>query len=263
MANREVQLTLDEAVNEVLGLLSGLELRYEPELDRYRAVTRALNRALRANALEHDWSYYASLEELGTAVAGQREVQLRSSVRPRILHDDAVLLCLNDEPVVWAYFLPRDALEKYITRGDLRCAVTKQSLRFSRPFTTSEDGLTIKVPVMREPKIFRLPEQPEDPQQPLVEVDQAIRDQLVDFDYPDVVVVRAAYYYAQTDPVLQPRVQTLEQDYKTLMYQLIERDEKHSDAPYQNEYFLPIINDIAGPSLAYHQHPHADERRLH
>jgi len=38
--SNEVRLTLDEAVAEVLGLLTGLDLTYEPELDRYRAITR-------------------------------------------------------------------------------------------------------------------------------------------------------------------------------------------------------------------------------
>lgn len=54
MQNAEVQMTLDEAVAEVLGQLTGLDLEYDPRLDRYRAITRQLNRATRANALEHE-----------------------------------------------------------------------------------------------------------------------------------------------------------------------------------------------------------------
>ena len=52
--NANVDLTLDEAVGEVLGLLTGMELAYDPQFDRYRTVTRFLNRALRQNALEHE-----------------------------------------------------------------------------------------------------------------------------------------------------------------------------------------------------------------
>ena len=73
MSNPEVQQTLDEAVAEVLGLLTGLDLSYAPELDRYRAITRQLNRALRTNALEQEWSYYSFTLSLGQASEGERE----------------------------------------------------------------------------------------------------------------------------------------------------------------------------------------------
>ena len=262
MPNADVQLTLDDSVEEVLTLLTGLDLRYEPELDRYRAITRTLNRALRANALEHEWSYYADLEEIGQAVEGQQEVYLRSSVRPRVILADSVKLLLNGEPVVWIPFLPREALDDHFGRGGLRCAFTRTTLRFSRPFSSSEAGLTIVLPVMREPRMFRLPEQPEDPNLPLVPVPAATRNQLLDFDYPDVVIARAAFFYAQTDPVMQPRVQTLEAQYKDLMYQLIERDEAHTDSPLSHEFFVPVTNSVRGVSHMYHQHPHADERRI-
>lgn len=259
--NPEVSLTLDDCVDEVLGMLTGLELRYEPELDRYRAITRALNRALRHNALEADWSFYSSHEDVGTAHPGDRALTLRASVRPRIIGDDAVrLVDSQGTTVAWAYFLPRDALHKYGARQGLWVSYTRTLLEFSRPFGQAESGLTIQVPVMREPKMFRLPDQPEDPEQPLVQVPAAVREQPLDFDYPDVVLARAAYYYAQTDPVMQPRVQTLEGQYKDLMYQLIERDTKNTDSPYQNEFFVPVQNGINGTAWT-HPHPHSDERR--
>lgn len=259
--NSEVSMTLDDCVVEVLGMLSGLDLHYDPQLDRYRAVVRQLNRALRAHALEADWSFYSSTEDVGTAHAGVQEVALRSSIRPRIINDDAVRLVDADgQAVVWAYFLPRDALHKYPNRQGLWAAHTRSSLRFSRPFGLGEEGLTIQVPVMREPKMFRLPEQPEDPNLPLPTVPTSVREQLLDYDYPDVVILRAAYYYAQADPVMQPRVQTLEAQFKDLMYQLIERDEKNTDSPFLNEFFVPVQNGIVDNGMR-HPHPHSDERR--
>ena len=249
--NSEVQLTLDEAVAEVLGLLTGLDLEYEPELDRYRAITRALNRALRGNALEQEWSYYASTTSLGCITMCVQSVSLASSIRPRIINDDAVRLVNKDGlPVEWAYFLPRDALHKYSGHDVLRCSVTKQELIFSRPFREWEKGLEILIPVMREPVMFRLPETGE-------EVADSIRLQPVDFAYPDVIIARAAYYYAQTDPVMQPRVQTLEGGYKDLMYQLIERDTSHTDTPYMNEFILPLENGINSVDTS-HLHPHSN-----
>lgn len=238
MTNPEVTMTLDEAVAEVLGQLTGLDLTYDPEMDRYRAITRQLNRALRATALENEWSYYASTVELGTAVKGQRTVRLTASQRARIINDDAVRL-VDDEGLVmaWAYILPRDALHKYRDLNGLWCAITGQVLEFSRPFTDADDGLAIMMSVMREPVMFRLPEVGE-------EVPDSIRNQEVDFAWPDLVVGRAAYFYAQTDPVMQPRVPTLEDNYKTLMYQLIERDVRHTDTPYINEYILPLENGL-------------------
>ena len=85
----------------------------------------------------------------------------------------------------------------------------------------------------------------------------AIRKQLIDFPYPDVIVARAAYFYAQTDPVMQPRVQTLEGGYKDLMYQIIERDTSISDTPYQNSFTLPLENGLV-PVGERHRHPHSD-----
>lgn len=261
MPNPDVAMTLDQCVEEVLGMLTGLDLTYEPEQDRYRAVTRQINRALRANALEREWSYYSTTEEVGTARYGERDVILRATVRPRIIGDDSVRLCdANGMPRVWAYFLPRDAIEKYPSRRGLWVSVTRQSLHFSRPFMQHEDGLRIFVPVMREPKQFVLPPHPEDPDAPLTEVPAAIREQLLDFDYPDLVLARAAYFYAQTDPVMQPRVQTLENEWKQIFYALSERDDRNTDAPFQNEWAVPIQSGINDVSYQDYHHPHADDR---
>lgn len=243
--NEELETTLDDAVAEVLGLLTGLDLSYVPELDKYQAVTRQLNRALRLNATEMNWSYYSSVEDVGVAQAGDRFVTLRAAVRPRIIRDDAVRL-VDDEgrARVWAYFLPRDSLHKYPVQQGLWCAVTNQTLEFSRPLYNMEKGLTIQVPVMREPRMFRLPKQPEDVNEPLVTVPAEIRLQPVDFQYPDLITARAAYLYSQTNPLWQPRVQTLEAAYKDLFYALKERDESNTDTPYQNEWNLGIEPDI-------------------
>jgi len=255
-------MTLDECVEEVLGMLTGMELRYEPNLDRYRAVVRQINRALRANALEREWSYYSDIEEIGVAHAGVQDVTLRSTLRPRIIGDDAVRLCdENGAPRVWAYFLPRDAAEKYIARRGLWVSITRQSLHFTRPFQQHEEGLRIQVPVMREPRMFRLPEVPETDDGDLPEVPAEIRGQLLDFEFPDVVLQRAAYFYASTDPVMQPRVQTLEQEWKSTFYALNERDDRNTDSPVLNDWNLPIQSDIFGDGHWPAHVPQADERR--
>ena len=89
-----------------------------------------------------------------------------------------------------------------------------------------------------------------------------VLDQLIDFDYPDLVMARAAWIYAQADPVLQPRVPALEEQYKDIMYQLVERDERHTDTPYMNDFFVPIEGSINGSTAPqfHHFHPHSDER---
>lgn len=260
MSNPETALTCDEAVAEVLALLTGLDLQYAPDSDRYYAVVRAINRALRSNALEHEWSYYASTENVGTAAEGATAVPMLSTRRPRQTGDDAVRLVDDMGAIMrWAYFLPRDALHKYQYRNQLYCAILGQSLVFNRAFYAKEAGLTIEVPVMREPTLIRLPAQPEDPNLPGVAVPQLVRDTEVDFVYPDLIVLRAAYYYAQTDPVMQPRVQTLEAQYKDLMYQIIERDDRNTEAPEQNAWSLGISGDLRG-DRAYPLHPHSDGR---
>lgn len=250
----ELNLTLDAAVQEVLGLLTGLDLSYDPTLDRYRAITRQLNRALRANALEHEWSYYAATQSLGPAVAGVSAMTIPSNIRPRVINDDAVRLVDEfDQIRVWAYFLPRDALHKYASRSGLWVANVRNTLLLSRAFVDYEAGWDVQLPVMREPTMFRLPDAG-------VTVPTTIRNQAIDFPYPDVVTLRAAYYYASTDPVMQPRAQTLEAQYKDLMYQIIERDDRNTDAPYLNEFFVPVQNSIT-PGYLPHSHPHSDERR--
>lgn len=249
----EVDMTLDDAVADVLGSLTGLDITYEPIYDRYRAVTRQLNRALRANALDQDWSFYSCTADLGMALEGVQEYEVDEGHRVRILDDDAVRL-VNEagRPVRWAYVLPRDSLHKYRNRIGLWCSVIRKTIRFSRPFTAGEEAakLRIEVPVMREPTIFRLPPAGED-------VPEEIREQLVDFDYPDLIVARAAWLYAQADPIYQPRVQTLEEAYKTLMYQLIERDTDHSDSAYLNEIIVPIQATVRSGIPGAHSHPHA------
>lgn len=253
--NPEVQLTLDDAVEEVLGALTGLDLVYDPAYDRYRAVTRQINRALRANALEKDWSYYASTYSLGQMTEGERFKLLADDQRPRIINDDAARLVEESgRPVMWAYFLPRDALHKYADRSMLFCSVTRNLVQFNRPFDAYEATLTIELPIMREPVMFNLPSDPD------TSVDQAVRDSFVDFDFPDVIVQRAAYYVALSDPVMQPRAQTLEAQYKDLMYQLIERDDHNTDTPYLNDFHVPVQNGIY-PETKYRPHPLADERR--
>ena len=250
MSNPNVALTLRECVDEVLGILTGLDLDYDPNYDRFRAITRALNRALRANATEQEWSFYSSLEQVGYAYEGERVVPISATVRPRIINDDAVrLVDANGKVYEWAYFLPRDSIHKYgYRRKGLWVSHTKTSLEFSRPFGLHEEGLAIEVPVMREPRLFKLPELPSNPNDPLPTIPQSVLSQELDFDYPDVVVLRAAFYYAQTDPLMQPRVQTLEAQYKDLMYQLIERDTRNTDAAFENPFILPIDNDIYGNS---------------
>lgn len=261
MPNPDVAMTLDDAVDEVLGLLTGVDLTYQPEFDRYRAVTRQLNRALRANALEREWSCYSDLEEVGVVRHGEQDLNLRASVRPRIIGTDAVRLCDDlGRPMVWAYFMPRDSIENLPARKGLWVSVTRQALHFSRPFHQVEEGLHIQLPVMREPKMFRLPPHPENDTDPLQPVPNAIRNQLVDFDFPDLIIQRAAYFYAQTDPVMQPRAQTLKDEYTNTFYALNERDERNTDSPFQNEWSVPIQSSINGTSFQDMHHPHADDR---
>lgn len=264
LQNTDLQLTLDECVAEVLGILTGLDLQYNPEEDRYNAITRQLNRSVRAVALEREWSWYASTISVGTTVVDEKYALLDRNVRPRIIGDDSVRLVRPEDGhvVKWAYFLPRDALHKYADRNGLWASVTRNTLQFSRGFYEGEAGLDIQVPVMREPVPFRLPQQPEDPNLPPVAVPSLIRNQLLDFPYPDLVIARAAMFYAGSDPVMQPRVQTLDAAQKDLMYQIIEREERASDTPYMNEFTVPIQSGIEDYSnWPNGHHPHSDERR--
>ena len=268
--NSEVTMTLKEAVLETLSILTGQTLRYDPDKDRFRAVTLALNRALRSNALEANWSYYSTVVRIDlTGREGHQRFPIVTDFRFRIIGDDAVRILshlqhdaskdsaqdladdlnrnsdhytAHEVPVAWAYFLPRDALHKYRNRGGLWCSVTREVLTLSRPLPPPADGLTMEIPVMREPRLFKLPADP------TVEADPIVLAQELDFDFPDVVTGRAAWLYAQTDPLMQPRVQTLEEQYKNLMYQLIERDTAFTDTPYQNEILVPVQGDIYGDS---------------
>ena len=264
MGNPNVELTLDDAVGEVLGLLTGLDLTYNPLEDRYRAITMQLNRALRANALDAEWSYYSDVEDVGVVHDGDVEIALRQSVRPRIIGGDAVRFVDQFGNIrVWAYFLPRESLNANQGKRGLWCAVTRSTLAFSRPLTGGMVGLRVQVPVMREPVMFRLPPMPQLPgdEMPVLADFDDVRQQTMDFDYPDVVVLRAAFYYAQSDPVMQPRAQTIEMQYKDLMYSLIERDKRNTDAPSLNEWNVPISNGIdGGQSHSMRRHPHAAER---
>ena len=259
--NPDLTFTLDEAIAEILTMLTGLTLSYEPEADRYYTLTNTINRAMRAVALDADWSCYSSTEDVGTVHAGDRIVELRPTVRPRILIDDSVRLCTIDGyPMVWAHFLPRETIHKVPNRAQLWVAHNKSSLEFSRPFHAGEEGLIIKVPVMREPVMFRLPYRGEDPNVPVPEVPDDVRQQLVDHVWPDLVIAKAAYFYAQTQPMMQPRVQTLEANYNDLMYSLKDRDSKHTDAPFMNPYTVPVENDINGGWLSSHV-PYGDMGR--
>jgi hypothetical protein len=251
--NYETAMSLDEAVAEVLGLLTGLDLSYEPELDRYRSITRQINRGLRTNALDNEWSCYNTLADLGTALPGEFMVRVPSSLRVRVVNDDALLLVdpIDEEVRGWAYFLPRDALHKYRNREELRASFVGNTIHLSRPFGTAEAGYMIRVPAMREPRMLRLPPKG-------VPVPPRISKQLIDFPYPDAITSRAAYFYAQTDPVMQPRAQTLEGAYKDIMYQLIERDTAHNDDPYINEFILPVESGLRSQSdWRPHTHPHS------
>lgn len=261
--NPELSMTLDDAVAEVNAILYGLDLKLDPREDSYQVITRMLNRALREVALLQDWAYYADVEDAGIAREGDEAVDLRATLRPRIQTDDAVRL-VDDEgrPLLWAYFLPRESLSKYRYQTELRCAVTRSTIQFSRPFRKQDDGLHIHVPVQREPRMFRLPELDEsalDPDDVIPQVPDSVRNQQVDFDYPDLVVRRAAFLVAQFNPILQPRVQSLEAQFDELKYALMERDTNSTDQPFLNPVIVPIANTVYGQSGAgmFHGHPHA------
>jgi hypothetical protein len=261
--NFETQLSLDDAVEEVLSMLTGLDLVYDPRQDRYRSIARQINRATRAIALEQEWQWFADTTSVGQAVAGDQVVVLSSQLRPRIINDDAVrLVDAGGSPVVWAYILPRDSLHKYGGSAALRCSVVRNQIFFSRPFLRSEDGLDIQVPTMREPKMIRLPDLPQEIDEStgeIVQVPDSIRNQLIDFNYPDLVIAKAAAMYAATDPVMQPRVQTLEEGYKDLMYQLMERDSANTDTPFMNDFSLGIKSGMVSNTPA-NPYPSADWR---
>ncbi len=306
------EMTLDEAVGEVLNHLTGSDLHYIAELDRYRAITRTLNRALRLVATEHEWSCYSSLVELGSLAPGQTEIQLSRSKRPRLITDDSVRL-VDDQGFIkmWAYYLPRESLHKYQGRTGLWVSSTENKVEFSRPLTATEGTLRAMAPVMREPRQLMIPAsfdsvdaRDEDGQEdPLVlekilqlrnfhnpdiveewVIDESatpyiytspesslaalaltpeqIRLQKIDHSFPDLIIMKAAALYAGTDPVMQPRVMTLDQQYKNLFYALTERDTNHTDEPYRNDFVVPIQGSLRD-GHRNHAHPHADERRYY
>jgi hypothetical protein len=240
--NPDVTMSLEDAVQEVLMLLTGQDLTYDSTYDRFRVITRHLNRALRTNALELDWSYYSEELNLGAVTEGDQKFAINTSYRFRVNGDDAVRLVTSDgHPISWAYVLPRNALHKYYNREGLWCSVTRNQLTFSRPLYASEEGLFVELAVMREPRPFVVP----DSEEPF---DQEVLDQQVDFDLPDLITARAAWTYAQTDPVMQPRVQTIEDQVDALKYQAMERDTKFTESPYSNEIIVPVQNTIYGES---------------
>lgn len=266
--SKEVEMTLDMAVAEVSSLLNGIELTLDHNQERYRVIARFINHALRDVALELEWSYYSDYEIVGTAHEGLREVHLRKSLRPRVINDDAVRLVDGEtkETRFYAYFLPRDSLGKHGSRPGLWVAAVRDTLSFSRYFNSAEAGLEIHVPVMREPRMFQVAVT-EGPSPirlggpaAFAYLDDAVRSQKVDFDYPDLVVMRAAYLYAQTDPLMQPRVQTLEANYKDRMYSLKERDERSTDASYVNDFSMGIESSLNGQSDYPDGRALADER---
>lgn len=241
--NPELSMTLQEAVDEVLGSLTGLDLDYRAEEDRFRAVTRQVNRATRAVALDNEWKYYYSVIDMGEVVEGDISVMFPASARIRIVEDDAVRLVGEDgRPRIWAYILPVSALHKYAWKSGLWCAVERRSIRFSRAINSAEEGLVVQAPAMREPKMLILPETGEP-------VKQSVLKQEIDFPYPDLVIAKAMVFYAGTDPVLQPRVPELTEAYKNLMYQIIERDTQHTDSAYVNNYDLGLHNGLVNATV--------------
>lgn len=305
-----VTMTLDRAVGEVLNYLTGYDLHYIAELDRYRSIANTLNRALRLVATEHEWSYYSAVQDLGEVSAGQTEIYHRRSHRPRIITDDSLRLVDGENYIKqWAYFLPRESLHKYQGRTGLWVASTENKLEFNRPISSVEAGLRAVVPVMREPREFLIPatfdsiedldaDGEEDPLvlQKIVQlrnfhnpdiveewvIDETdapyiytspesalaqlaltpaqVRNQPLDFSFPDLIILRAAALYAATDPVMQPRKQDLDGQYKQLFYALTERDTSHTDEPYRNDFVVPIQGSLHGYN-GTHAHPHSDERR--
>jgi len=305
-------MTLDEAVGEVLNYLTGSDLHYIAELDRYRSITRTLNRALRLVATEHEWACYSSIEDMGELTVGQTEIVHSRSRRPRIILDDSVRL-VDDKGFIheWAYILPRESTHKYQGRTGLWVSSTENRLTFSRPIQSKEAGLHAIVPVMREPRQVMIPASldslealeddgeedplvlekivqlrnfhnpdiveewvidesaapyiytsPESSLEKLALTPAQVRNQKIDHSFPDLIILKAAALYAGTDPVMQPRVQTLDNQYKTLFYALTERDTNHTDDPYRNDFAVPIQGSLHD-GRTNHAHPHADERRYY
>ncbi len=246
-----ITMSVRDAVNEVHNILTGLDLTYEDRYDIFHATVRQLNRSLRAVALEDEWAWYSEDVDVGTSTEGQTTVELDANYRPRIQQDDAVRLVDSSGMVVrWAYYLPRDSLSKYLYRPELRVAVTRNVITFSRPLLASEADLSIIVPVMREPRQTRIPPTG----QKLTEADL---NRALDAEAPDLIVAHAVWQMAMSNPVYQPRAQTLEEAFSDLKYAMMERNTNHSDSPLRNT-FTPSYGD---PYLMLpHAHPHSDRR---
>lgn len=246
-----ITMSLREAVNEVHNILTGLDLVYEDRFDIFHATVRQLNRSLRTVALEDEWAWYTEDVDGGTTTVGQTTVELDAAYRPRITQDDAVRLVNSDGLVVrWAYYLPRESLGKYLYRPELRVASTRNQLLFNRPLQQAEAGLGVVIPAMREPRQTRLPESGN-------RLSDAELSRALDCEHPDLVVAHAAWQISMSNPLYQPRAQTLEGAYSDLKYALMERNTNHSDSPLRNN-FTPSYGD---PYLGMsHNHPHSDRR---
>lgn len=244
-------MSLTEAVAEVQHILTGLNLSYDDRYDIFHATVRQLNRSLRHVSLEDEWGWYVEEVNAGLSVEDQTTIELDSTYRARILEGDAVRL-VNDDglPVIWAYYLPRDSLSRHTYRPELRVSVTRNEISFNRPLLASEAGYTIMVPAMREPAQTNIPSSGE-------KLTTAQLNRALDTEYPDMVVAHAAWQMSMSNPVYQPRAQTLEDAYNDLKYALIERNTNHSDSPLRNT-FVPSYGD---PYLSLpHNHPHSDRR---
>lgn len=247
-----VTMSLRDAVAEVHNILTGLDLEYDGRYDIFHAGVRQLNRSLRSVAMLEDWGWYAEDVQAGQTTLDQVTIELDDIYRPRVGQDDAVRLVDPDSGLVryWAYYLPRDSVSKYLYRPELRASFTRNTLTFSRPLQAFEAGLNIVVPVMREPRQTRVP----DAGQTLTDAEL---NRAIDFEFPDLVVAHAAWQTSQSNPLYQPRAQTLEAAYDDIRYALLERDSNHSDSPLRNT-FTPSYGD---PYLAMpHNHPHSDRR---
>lgn len=247
-----VALSLQEAVAEVHNILTGLDLEYDDRYEIFHATVRQINRSLRQVALLEDWGWYSELVLSGVTHEGQTVIELDALYRPRINQGDCVQLVDPNTGLTWhwAYYLPRDSLSRHTHRSELRVAFVRNTLMFSRPIQRFESGYEILVPAMREPQQTTIPESGK-------QLSDAELNRPIDFEFPDLVVAHAAWQISLSNPVYQPRAQTLEAAYDDVRYALSERDSNHSDSPLRND-FTPSYGD---PYLRVpHRHPHSDRR---
>lgn len=247
-----VSISLREAVAEVHNILTGLDLSYDDRYDIFHACVRQLNRSLRTVALEEDWGWYADDLLLGVVSEGDQTFSVPPNVRLRVRQDDAIRLVdpATKKTVRWAYFLPRDSLSKYWAAPELRAAFVRNNVVLSRPLLAREEGLEVWATVMREPRQTTIPDSG-------TKIPDADLSRPLDFENPDMVIAHAAWQMSLSNPLYQPRAQTLEDVYNNFKYALTERDSDHSDSPMQNS-FTPSYGD---PFIAmHHPHPHSDRR---